>query len=105
MENHRQCILEWQKTYPEADGWLKKYWLHHCPEKKKEQWENVESEWNKKLCSKNKEYSQKQITLTSVIAIALERGPLRKRYMTLRKDTSENRKKIRRSVLCIYIVG
>lgn len=57
--------------------------------KKKEQWENVESEWNKKLCSKNKEYSQKQITLTSVIAIALERGPLRKRYMTLRKDTSE----------------
>lgn len=93
LENHRQCILEWKKTYPEADGWLKKYWLHHCPEKKKEQWENVESEWNKKLCSKNKEYSQKQITLTSVIAIALERGPLRKRYMTLRKDTSEKPEK------------
>lgn len=36
LENH---ILKWQKKYPEANGWLKKYWLYHCPENKKEQWE------------------------------------------------------------------
>lgn len=93
LENHRQCILEWQETYPEANGWLKKYWLYHCPENKKEQWEKVESKLNDKLCGENEEYSQNRITLASAIAIALAHGPLRKRYMILRKDTSKKPEK------------
>ena len=93
LENHRQCILEWQETYPEANGWLKKYWLYHCPENKKEQWKKVESKLNDKLCGENEEYSQNRITLASVIAIALAHGPLRKRYMILRKDTSKKPEK------------
>lgn len=36
LKKPSQCILEWQKKYPEANGWLKKYWLYHCPENKKE---------------------------------------------------------------------
>ena len=62
LENHRQCILEWQETYPEANGWLKKYWLYHCPENKKEQWEKVESKLNDKLCGEKEDYSLNRIT-------------------------------------------
>ena len=87
-----------------GSGWMVKKNIGYTIVRKKERTVgNVRSEWNKKLCSKNKEYSQKQITLTSVIAIALERGPLRKRYMTIKKRYIRKAGKRSEEAFCVFI--
>lgn len=85
---------KWFKEYPDADGWLKKYWIYHFDKGKKkketrlgkeELWEKVQEKWNDSL-NHPYDYRAKQISYKNVIANALEMGPLRKRYFVIKKD-------------------
>ena len=91
----KKVALEWFKMYPESDGWLKKYWMHHFEngmktkhiKKNKEQlWKEVENKWSESLNSK-KDFRSKSITYRNVIANSLEMGPLQNRYLIFRKDS------------------
>ena len=88
LQINRQSISNWFEKYPEADGWLKKYWMFHCAKKTKKEkmWNTIEKQWGESLMEKD--YAEDHITLDSVIANAINRGPLRARYMVLRKDRS-----------------
>lgn len=35
LQIDRQSISNWFEKYPEADGWLKQYWMFHCAKKTK----------------------------------------------------------------------
>lgn len=50
-------------------------------------WNTIEKQWGESLMEKD--YAEDHITLDSVIANAINRGPLRERYMVLRKDRSD----------------
>lgn len=88
LQIDRESISNWFEKYPEADGWLKQYWMFHCAKKtkKEEMWNTIERKWGEGLIEKD--YAEDHITLDSVIANAINRGPLRERYMVLRKDRS-----------------
>ena len=88
LQIDRESISNWFEKYPEADGWLKQYWMFHCAKKTKKEkmWNTIEKQWGESLMEKD--YAEDHITLDSVIANAINRGPLRERYMVLRKDRS-----------------
>ena len=50
-------------------------------------WNTIEKKWGESLMEKD--YAEDHIPLDSVIANAINRGPLRERYMVLRKDRSD----------------
>lgn len=83
LQIDRESISNWFEKYPEADGWLKQYWMFHCAKttKKEKMWNTIEKQWGKSLMEKD--YAEDHITLDSVIANAINRGPLRERYMVL----------------------
>ena len=56
-------------------------------DKKRENVDTIEKQWGESLMEKD--YAEDHITLDSVIANAINRGPLRERYMVLRKDRSD----------------
>lgn len=94
-------IKEWLKKYPEAEGWLKRYWLHQFDEKhakkkrkpdKQKLWETLQGQWNKKFNSLY-DYRFKQISYGNVIANALETGPLRNRYLVIKRDENQKEEK------------
>ena len=97
---------KWMIAHSVEDAWLKKYWIYWLgvkdkkisSEKKTLKWEQLEKEWNKKLNSPM-DYRANKITYNNVIANALEKGPLRKRYFAVKKsvepvgkDIKENNK-------------
>ena len=44
LQIDRQSISKWFEKYPEADGWLKRYWMFHCVKKTKKEkiWNTIE---------------------------------------------------------------
>lgn len=68
LQINRQSISNWFEKYPEADGWLKKYWMFHCAKKTKKEkmWNTIEKQWGESLMEKD--YAEDHITLDSVIA-------------------------------------
>lgn len=89
-------ICKWFERYPEADGWLKNYWMYHFEKKEKPKktkkkktaeqlWNEIETYWSKGLNS-DKDFRFKSITYKNVIANALEMGELKERYLVFRKD-------------------
>ena len=59
-------------------------------------WNTIEKQWGESLMEKD--YAEDHITLDSVIANAINRGPLRERYMVLRKDRSATPAKKKRAI-------
>lgn len=78
---------EWFLTYPDAEGWLRKYHEKHLKEKGGD-WTAYSNEWKEKLKSKYV-YQAKKITYENILAQALVRGSL-KEYCLMMKNTYES---------------
>ena len=93
-DQQNPCLQTWFEQYPEADGWLEKYWKHYCEsEYSEELWKKYEEKWQRSL--KSGDYRFNKISYQNVIANALEMGSLRVRYLVFKKDENavEKRKK------------
>ena len=77
------AINKWNKKYPQADGWLKNYYMKHCT--KKDGWAKIEEERSKYLMGEN--YRLSVVSTNNIIANALELGPLKEQYMIVKKDS------------------
>lgn len=83
-------VKNWLEKYPEADGWLNEFWgfQYKVVNKKKdvdgELWNKLEKKWNPRL-SGTMDYLATTFTYNNVIANALEAGPLRHRYLAVKK--------------------
>ena len=116
-------ILAWFKDFPEADGWLKSYWMYHFDQKKKEKdskkdkkmssakqaskkvlWGKVEEKWGKSL-NNSYDYQARTITYKNVIANVLELGPLQKRYLVFKKDNNAVKVSVKKQFDYLYELG
>lgn len=77
------AIEKWNKKYPQAEGWLKKYYMKHCA--KKDGWAKIEKERTKYL--KGDDYRLSVVSIKNIIANALELGPLKEQCMIIKKDS------------------
>jgi len=81
------AIKKWNKKYPQADGWLKKYYEEHCVKKDKaKRFAKIEEKWTESL--QRFDYRFNEVSINNIIANAIELGPLRERYMVIRKDSA-----------------
>lgn len=120
-ENPENPDLEkWMKEHCVEAGWLKIYWTYHFQEfiKNKEEekklaevteerekklaeitekrWNKLEKKWNSRFNSPM-DYAAVRITYKNVIANALEMGPLRNRYLVVKRSDEQDGKKFRKS--------
>ena len=105
-------LEKWMKKHSVKDGWLKKYWIFQYQKfeegKKTKQskkeikqksevcWQEIEKKWNKSFNSPM-DYSAIKITYKNVIANALEKGPLRNRYLVMKRSEEQVGKKFKKS--------
>ena len=79
------AIEKWNKKYPQADGWIKKYYEKHCLRKDKaKHWAKIEGKWTESL--HGFDYRLSVVSINNIIANALELGPLKEQYMIVKKD-------------------
>ena len=97
-------VKEWFKEYPDADGWLREFWKYNYKKnadasdmdaekwdkKASEKWEKNAEKWSEDYNSAL-DYTAKTITFDNVIAAALEKGPLKKRYIAVKKKEDAGR--------------
>ena len=80
------AINKWNSKYPEADGWLKKYYMKHCTKKNAvKRWARIEEERSKYLLGGD--YRLGAVSINNIIANALEQGPLKEQCMIIKKDS------------------
>ena len=80
------AINKWNKKYPQADGWLKKYYMKHCTKKDAvKRWVKIEEERSKYLMGED--YRLSVVSINNIIANALELGPLKEQCMIIKKDS------------------
>lgn len=84
----------WMNENDITDSWLKRYWIYQFNSKKisrkgiqsaEEFWEKLERKWNRSL-NMPLDYLAGRITYRNIVANSLEIGPLRNRYLVLKKD-------------------
>ena len=81
-----EAINKWNKKYPQADGWLKKYYMKHCTKRDKaKRWAKIEKERSKYLLGGD--YRLGAVSINNIIANALEQGPLKEQCMIIKKDS------------------
>lgn len=81
------AINKWNKKYPQADGWLKKYYEKHCDKKDKaKRFAKIEEKWTESL--QGFDYRLNVVSINNIIANAIELGPLREQYMVIKKDSA-----------------
>ena len=81
------AIRKWNKKYPQADGWLKKYYEKHCDKKDKaKRWAKIEEKWTESL--QGFDYRLNVVSINNIISNAIELGPLREQYMVIKKDST-----------------
>ena len=81
------AINRWNKKYPQADGWLKKYYEKHCDKKDKaKRWAKIEEKWTESL--QGFDYRLNVVSINNIISNAIELGPLREQYMVIKKDST-----------------
>ena len=99
-------LEKWMKVHSVTDSWLKQYLAFQFQEYKKkskktkeeldkmtdERWNKLEGKWNYSLNSPM-DYEAVKITYNNVIANALEKGPLRNRYLVVKRCEEEVGKK------------
>lgn len=90
-EGDVDAIEKWNKKYPQADGWLKKYYVKHCPKKDKENWAKIEKERTKYLLGGD--YRLGAVSINNIIANALELGPLKEQCMIIKKSSASVKSK------------
>ena len=80
------AINKWNKKYPQAAGWLKKYYMKHCTKKDAlKRWRKIEEERTKYLLGGD--YRLGAVSINNIIANALEQGPLKEQYMIIKKSS------------------
>jgi hypothetical protein len=80
------ALEKWYEKYPQADAWLKKYYMKHCSKKDKERlWSKLEEKWSDHL--QGGDYKASQYSIHDVIANALELGELKEQCMLIKKDS------------------
>lgn len=78
------AINKWNKKYPQAECWLKKYYMKHCTKKDAlKRWTKIEEERTKYLLGDD--YRLSVVSINNIIANALELGPLKEQYMIIKK--------------------
>lgn len=78
------AINKWNKKYPQANGWLKKYYMKHCTKKDaSKRWAKIEEERSKYLLGED--YRLSVVSINNIIANALELGPLKEQCMVIKK--------------------
>lgn len=81
------AINKWNKKYPQADGWLKKYYMKHCTKKDAvKRWVKIEEERSKYLMGED--YRLSVVSINNIIANALECGRLKEQCMVIKKDSA-----------------
>ena len=79
-------INKWNSKYPQAAGWLKHYYVKHCPKKDKEKrWAKIEEERTKYLLGGD--YRLGAVSINNIISNALELGPLKEQCVVIKKDS------------------
>ena len=82
------AIKRWNDKYPEANGWLKKYYEKHCTKNdKKKRWVKIEEERSKNL--QGEDYRFSAVSINDIIANALEQGKLKEQVMIVKKDSGK----------------
>lgn len=87
-------VRKWFQDYPDADGWLERYWKSHCPKpecEKNQLWEQVVQKRSGILSALD--YKGNISTYHSIIALALSQGALKERYLIFKKDDSFTKEK------------
>ncbi len=80
------AIKKWNYKYPDASGWLKKYYEKHCTKNdKKKRWAKIEEERSKHL--QGEDYRFSVVSINDIIANALEQGKLKEQVMIVKKDS------------------
>ena len=80
------AIKRWNDEYPDASGWLKKYYEKNCTKNdKKKRWAKIEEERSKNL--QGEDYRFSAVSINDIIANALEQGKLKEQVMVVKKDT------------------
>lgn len=81
------AINKWNDKYPQADGWLKKYYDKHCTKKDKaKRWAKIEEERSKNL--QGDDYRLSVVSINNIIAGAIELGTLKEKCMIVKKDSA-----------------
>lgn len=103
MSRTKNPVLDqWITEHFFVDGWLKQYWMYQLnnaqseltPEERDNRWKKLEKQWNERFNSSFDYYSYR-ITYKNVIANALEAGPLKNRYLVVKKDELQLGKKVK----------
>ena len=80
------AINKWNSKYPQADGWLKKYYMKHCTKKDaSKRWAKIEEERSK--CLMGEDYRLSVVSINNIISNALEQGPFKEQYMVIKKNS------------------
>ena len=80
------AIKRWNDEYPDASGWLKKYYEKNCTKNdKKKRWAKIEEERSKNL--QGEDYRFSAVSINDIIANALEQGKLKEQVMIVKKDS------------------
>ena len=96
---------KWMQENSFVDGWLKMYWMFQfgnkivkknpkLKEEKEKRWKQLEKKWNERFNSPM-DYQAGRITYKNVIANALELGPLRNRYLVVKKGSEQLGQKVK----------
>lgn len=122
MRTDNSRLTKWMKKHSVTDSWLKQYWMYQFQEYKNksnksnksenseeskkanekidrltdERWKKLEEKWTYSLNSPM-DYSAVKITYKNVIANALEKGPLRNRYLVFKRREEQIGKKFPKS--------
>lgn len=83
---YAEAIEKWNKKYPQAHGWLKNYYMKYCTKKDAvKRWAKIEDKWTKSL--QGFDYRFSVVSISGIIANALELGPLKEQCMIIKKDS------------------
>lgn len=94
-ETWYSCVEKWFRENKQADGWFEKYWKYHYKNQKKdvtpdeieEKWSSCVKEWSEKFYGFS--FTAKGHSFHNIIANAIEAGPLKERYLVVKKGYSE----------------
>lgn len=80
------AINKWNKKYPQADGWIKNYYMKHCTKKDAvKRWAKIEEERSKYLMGED--YRLSVVSINNIISNALEQGPFKEQCMVIKKKS------------------
>jgi len=81
-----EAIKKWNAKYPQADGWLRKYYAKHCTKNDMaKRWAKIEEKWSKSL--QGDDYRISAVSINNIVSNALELGALKEQCMLVKKDS------------------